>query len=352
MKNKKLVIIVVILAALFAVFQMKDRFSTIKPELKDFAVKDTASITKIFLADRSGRQITLERKSKGVWRVNKDYIAKPYQVRSLMDVIYLVDVRTPVSKHGYNSVVKQLASNSIKCEIYTNDQDKPEKVYYVGGSTEDILGTFMMIEGSSAPFITEIRGFNGYLTPRYSVQLSDWKETAVLQYPVESISSFSVSYRNFPQNSFIISNENGAFNVSDFSSGSKGQTVPSDPIAVKNYLDLFPSVNVETWINKMSQGKKDSITADPPMVTLEIKLNDGNSRQILLYPMPLTDKSLTKTDENGNPLKYDLDKMYGLIQPGDQWASVQHFNFDRLLRRLTDFDSRNKKSSGTISPAL
>ena len=66
MKTKQLTIIVIILAAVAALFLFREKFGTVRSELKDFAVKDTASIDKIFLADKSGHEITLERKGKGL----------------------------------------------------------------------------------------------------------------------------------------------------------------------------------------------------------------------------------------------------------------------------------------------
>lgn len=352
MKNKTLILIVLALAVSAGLFLMKDRFSTIRPELKDFAVKDTSSITKIFLANRAGKQVTLERKPGNVWMVNNQYKAKPYQIKNLMDVICRVDVRTPVSKHGYNSVIKQLAANSIKCEIYLSENKEPQKVYYVGGSTEDALGTFMMIEGSSSPFITEIPGFNGYLTPRYSVELNDWRETALFGFSKDKIKSFSVSYRNFPEHSFIMENVNGHFSISAFAEDKKGETVPTDSIAVQNYLDLFRSINVEKWLVNVTQGRKDSVTALPPGIIVKMTLSNDSSVTVKLYPMPLSENSLTQTDEQGNPLKYDLDVMYGIVEPGSVWSTVQHFNIDRILRRLIDFDTRKNKNLKPATPAL
>jgi hypothetical protein len=352
LKNKTLIFIVVILAVVSGIFLMKDRFSTFRPELKDFAVKDTASITKIFLANRSGKQVLLEKKGPGHWTVDKKYDAKYFQVRLLLDGISKVAVRTPVSKQGYNSVLRQLSSNSIKCEIYTNGDEKPEKVYYVGGATEDAMGTFMMIEGSSTPFITEIPGFSGYLTPRYSVDISDWRETALFRIPLSSIKSFSVRYTNSPENSFVITNENGKLKVQGVEQTGSNSAIQQDSIAVQNYLALLESVNVETWIKEMRQGKKDSITSAPPAITISLTEQNGSVRSIDLYPMPLTERSLTQTDEHGQKLKYDLDKMYGIVNPGKLWSSVQHFNIDRILRRLSDFDVRRNTNIKPGVPAI
>ena len=53
-----------------------ERGSEPSNQLHDFAVKDTSAITKIFLADKFGATVTLEREDVGEWTVNEDYKAE------------------------------------------------------------------------------------------------------------------------------------------------------------------------------------------------------------------------------------------------------------------------------------
>ena len=353
MKTKQLTIIVIILAAVAALFLFREKFGTVRSELKDFAVKDTASIDKIFLADKSGHEITLERKGKGLWMVNEKFIAQQYLIKSLLEVIYKIDVRTPVSKAAYNTVVKRLATNGIKCEIYANEKSKPVKVYYVGGQTEDVLGTFMMLENSSTPFITEIPGFNGYLTPRYTVELNDWRSNSLFNYQLNDLKSVSVSYEHYPQNSFSITNENGKFTVHPLrpSPMAKTASIPTDSIAIENYLSFFQNQGFETWERNMTDKQKDSILAIPAPIKVSVIDSKNNEKSIDLYPMAISKTSLSQFDDDGNPLKYDLDRMFGIIHPENEWVTVQHFSFDRILRQLDDFDTGKNKKQG-VAPVL
>ena len=56
--TKVLIIIVAVLAAVYFIFLTKP-WSTLKPELKDFAIKDTARISRFFLADKRGNSVTV-----------------------------------------------------------------------------------------------------------------------------------------------------------------------------------------------------------------------------------------------------------------------------------------------------
>src|SRR5258706_8580783 len=157
-KNRSVFIVTIVFVTIAAFLIYRNKGGTIRKEDRDFAVKDTASVTKIFLADRSGNSVTLERQPDGVWMVNNKYRARKEGIDLLLDCFKGISVQTRVAKAAYNSVVKELSSTGIKCEIYVNHKDKPLKVYYVGGSTNDILGTYMMLENSTVPFVTEIPG--------------------------------------------------------------------------------------------------------------------------------------------------------------------------------------------------
>src|SRR5687767_6430197 len=113
--NKWLLILMVVLASVTVYFVATRKKSTLREELRNFAIKDTASISKIFLANRNGNTVTLDRKSDGTWTLNKSLDPKQDQIKVLMDCLYKIEVRSPVAKAAYNNVVKSLASSAIKC---------------------------------------------------------------------------------------------------------------------------------------------------------------------------------------------------------------------------------------------
>lgn len=338
-KNNRLVIVLLLLISSTTLMIMRNRSTTLRTELKDFAVKDTASIQRFFLADKSGKSVMLDRNGNKGWLVDQKFSANPGNIKNLMDVIYKVDVKSPVSKAGYNNVVKRLATNGIKCEIYFNPKDKPVKVFYVGSQTEDATGTFMMLENSNTPFITEIPGFNGYLTPRFSTTQVDWKEAWMFKYKQEEIKSLKIQYAAFPENSFIINADQGRYSVSDLAGRKIEHT---DATSIQNYLDLYSIVYFETWAGGLKQFERDSLMALPPSIVVSVTDLKNSTREVLIYPMKVTSTSLAQTDEKGNPATYDLDRMYGYIKQDKEWVTIQHYTFDKFLRRLSDFDSSRK----------
>ena len=89
--NKTLLILFILLAGISIFFIYRTKYSTVKDELKNFSVSDTASITKIFLADKAGKSLTLSRGNDKVWVLNDKYSPRRSNVLNLLEVIYKVD---------------------------------------------------------------------------------------------------------------------------------------------------------------------------------------------------------------------------------------------------------------------
>ena len=340
-KNRILILLTVLLGILAVYFLFRSDKSSFKKELRDFAVKDTASISKIFLADRNGNSITLDRMKDGNWQVNGKFAARKDLLQSLMTAIYKVDVKENVTKSAYNNTIKSLSTSGVKCEIYLHNENKPFKVYYVGGSTQDVLGTYMMLENSSVPFITEIPGFNGYLTPRYCLNLNDWKDPVLFKFTPDQIQKIEIKYAKFPERNLLLNRNGDKFQVMA-KAGDPGIT-RVDSVGVDNYLELYRNLYYESQESNLNNTQHDSLKQTTPLCTIGVTDTKGKSRSLTIFPMPLNEKSLTRQDSLGNPLKYDVDRMIGFIESEGEWVVIQHYTFDRIFRSSFDFDLDRRK---------
>ena len=74
-KNVISIVIIAILVIIAGILIGNNRYlSSLRSEASDFSVYDTASITKLFFADKSGHQVLLQREGTG-WMVNKAMMA-------------------------------------------------------------------------------------------------------------------------------------------------------------------------------------------------------------------------------------------------------------------------------------
>ncbi|HRH67131.1 MAG TPA: hypothetical protein PLU53_12590, partial [Bacteroidia bacterium] len=210
---------------------------------------------------------------------------------------------------------------------------------------QDVLGTFMMIENSSVPFITEIPGFNGYLTPRYCLTLSDWKDPVIFKYSPEEIQNININYTRFPERNLYIARNGEKIKITG--NNGQGELPNVDSVAVDNYFALYNALYYESRENQLTEAQHDSLAKTPSVCTVTVTDKQGNNRRVIIYPMPINEKSLTQQDTLGNPLKYDVDRMIGFIEQESEWVVIQHYTFDRIFRTPADFDSglRRKRNN-------
>ncbi len=324
-------LIVLVIPAIWFIYNNSD--STIKKELRDFAIRDTASVTKIFMVNKNNKSITLERVSSGIWQVNSNYIARKDAIDVILKTLKRIDVKSPVSKASFDNVVKNLAATNIKVEVYTDD-DEPEKVFYVGGPTKDQYGTYMMLENSSTPFIMHIPGFNGYLSSRFFLDQVAWRDTKLFQHQFNDIKKVRLDNIKEPAASYIaINNGNNIFSLTDLD---RVEINDFDTLIVKHYLALFKKVNFERIATEISESERDSIFGSEPIYRINLTDSKEKVTTLTAYLRPTAEESI----EKGTNSEYDLDRMYGRINNDNEVVIIQYFVFDPLFLDLKYFLKR------------
>lgn len=343
MKRLVLTSIIVIVLAAVAYWLYTSRGSgTGDEKLKNFAVADTAAVTKIFLVDKGGKSTTLTRESSGAWKVNNKYFARKDAIDLLLTTIKTIEVKSPVGKKAQDNVVKQLASGAVKVEIYQGDE--LVKVYYVGRETQDALGTYMLMvnektgKNSSVPYITYIPGFEGYLTTRYFTSEADWRDRIVYRYVPTDIKSVKMEYPSNSSESFEVTNlGNNTFDVKTLSSGT---SIPSfDTLAVKQYLSYYQNIQFESVEKATEKINRDSIIMSGPFAIITVTDMKGASNMVKLFHKKAPPEKL---DINGQPMKYDVDRCYGLINNGQDFVLCQYYVFGKLLQSPAYFTNKRE----------
>lgn len=342
MKNNKILIaLLFVLAAVAAIIYFNNKTETISDiegAKSNFAIKDTASISKIFIADAKGKTVTLTRE-KNTWMVDGKYVARPDNMRLLMKTFGRIAVKSPVPRSAYNTTIKSIATGATKVEIFQGEA-KPSKTYYVGGATLDHQGTYMLLETegvkSTVPFIMHIPGFYGYLTTRFFTEPEQWRDAVVFKYSPNQIKSIAVKYYETPKQSFKIENEESGFVVRDYTSNEIVEDV--DTNILNEYIALYGSIYYEMIDVESTQEKKDSIIASPPYFSIEVHDVLGGSNKIVAYHMPNYRKTLDKNEE---PFMYDVDRMYALLND-ELFLFIQFATFDQIKLPQAIFRKRKK----------
>lgn len=343
MKKKSSIVTIVVLLALCLlavfVFKKKGGSSTVDKDSQDFKFADTAKITKLFLIDKNGRQVSLTRKDKQ-WLVNSKYTVRTDAILTLLETIKKVEVKSHVPKNAKVNTLKLMSAKAVKIEIYA--QDKLVKQYYVGHESDDSEGTYMILsnietgENYEEPYITHIPGFIGFLTTRYFTEEEEWRDRLVVNYAPYQISQLKLEHLEKPDSSFVIT----AKNLNDISlQNLKGQSIEFDNTKMRQYLSYFQNISYETLFTKTAISLADSLARFAnPYIRLTITDKLGSSK---IYSFYRRNPEPGKTNEAGILYKYDPERCFLRFAKDQEWALIQFYVFGKLIPNINYFTQKD-----------
>ena len=346
-KNKPVFIIVIILLIIATLLIIKQTTSTLRSEQSDFAIEDTASVTKIFMSDKKDNTILLNRLNNGKWNLNNKYEANTEGVNMLLKTFYNLAVRAPVSKAAHNNIISRMAVLAVKVEVYQLvyrinlferiklfRHEKLTKTFYVGDDTSDRIGTYMLMEGSSQPYIIVIPSFRGFLSTRFIPDESLWRDQTIFSIKLKDIKSVRMEFPSAPDSSFSI-NSVGKFTFS-LTRLSDNKSLPYDTLKLLQFLSAFQDIKYEALINKTEIHKKDSILGSMPWHVLAV--TDFNGKTTFIKTFHKNPEYGEYFDEAINQkVVFDRDRLYALINDGRDFAIIQFFVFEKLLKSVNNF---------------
>lgn len=348
-KNRLAFILILVMIGFAAILVWQNRSkTTLSNKETAFAVRDTASITKIFIADLDTADVLLERTTQG-WIANKEYKAHNRKVELLLETMMKLRVRSPVSVASHDNVVKRMAGISVKVEIYQMvprinlfnriklfPREKLTTVYYVGDATKDNMGTFMLMEGASNAYIVYIVGFRGFVASRYSPLLDNWRDYTVFRKRLADIKSVRVEFNQEPEQSFTIETiDRLNYQITRLKDGSV--LTGFDTLRALNFLTSFSDLRFEALLrNQLQPERIDSIVNSPFLHRITLIDNSGDTTQLTTFEKRLEFDHLAVDDFMEIPV--DVDRLYGLTNNKRDFVLLQYFVFDKVLRPLRYFE--------------
>jgi hypothetical protein len=274
--------LVLVLGGLTAWYLYKgDAKTTLAGADRRFAVSNADEIHKIFLADRKGERVTLERRD-GYWLYNGKWKARPTAVKNLLDVIGNVEMKYKPAHAAVNNMVNSIIAEGIKVELY-DSRNRIVKTYYVGGASSDETGTYMILEGAKQPYVTYLPGWTGNIRHRYSLSGDDWRDRSVFAYTPDRIQSVSVEYPKQQNKSFVLERDGKSFKVTPYYRLTEPIEKPYKERSAETYLTGFESLGAENFVNELAG--RDSIAQLVPFVTVKVKDIDGQVTEARFFPI-------------------------------------------------------------------
>ena len=345
-KNRLAIIITSLLIVIAAVLLWNNRYLTsLRGDAYDFTVRDTAAVTRLFFADKSGNQVLLSRTDEG-WKVNEKYDAQPKMVNNMLYTLDKMRIKMPVSLASHDNVITRMAGTNTKVEVYQIvprinlfnkvklfPHEKLTKVFYIGDVTQDNSGTYVLKEGADKAYIVHLHGFRGFISSRFSANQEDWRDHKIISENISNIASVKLEFNNDPENSFIL-NENGRYKY-EMKRLNDESNVNIDTVRVLNLLTSFSDVRFEAFLTDITKERRDSIINSPYQERLTLVTKDGRQEVVRTYTMRIDASAFGFTENDWDD---DPDHKYAYIENNDELVMIQDFAFGKILHPASYYE--------------
>lgn len=354
-KNYISIVIIAILVIIAGILIGNNRYlSSLRGEAFDYTVYDTASITKLFFADKSGHQVLLQRDGNR-WLINNEYTANQSMINEMLYTLNRMRIKMPVSVKKSDNIVTRMASNNTKVEVYQvlpriNLFNKVKmlyhetrsKVFYIGDVTQDNQGTYVLKEGGDKVYVAHLPGLRGSLSPRFTANPVDWRSHRIFAEKMDNIASVKLEINGDLHNSFIINQLGRAQFTMD---RLDGEPVDYSDNKVLTLMMAFNDVRFEAFLDEVEPARRDSIVSSPFQQRLTLTTKEGKDISVTTYRLMANSDVYDYSDEdldNFENMIKDPDHQYALLSEGNEFVLIQDFVFGKLLKPA-DYYSKDYK---------
>lgn len=338
MNNKSKLIVLIILLILggwYAVSLMQNNSGVSDEPYSDFAIKDTANITKVIVSEKDGGLITIVRGDDNIWYIEETgNRAQPYNINLILETAYRIKVKQDVPPKNVENIITQIAVRHKKVQFFEKGSNKPFKVWYVGNGTNDHMGTFMLLEKdglkSPLPYIMHKPGVYGTLDVRFFSDELQWRYSGVFNYEVGEIKNIEVTFFQEPEQSYSIDvTDKGKVILKDY----QKTVIPYfDSTQVKHYVTHYRSIFYESVERVLDNKQIDSVMSSKPIYQFKVTDKKGGVRTAKLWPMAGEESTMEGTPfaEQG----YDTERAWCSIDGSKELVRIQFHSWDLLCKPI------------------
>lgn len=262
-----------------------------KKGLKDpsraFALQENEDINRVFIADRTGRRLTLSIE-EGAWMVNKKYPVRPWAIKHFLNVMKSLRLQFIPTEQAQEHIMRHMTAEGLKVEYY--NKEGKFKTYYVGGVTSDERGTYYLMEGYDIPYVIENPYGSGGLRQLYNLSEEDWRDKAIFNHGEGDIKKLEVNYPSYKNKSFVIEQKGSSYQVSPYYKTTSASKKPIKKGAIEAYLMNYKQIYSEGFENNYP--RMDSIRSMVPFSVITLTNEAGEKHEVSLWPFRKKDDGL------------------------------------------------------------
>lgn len=328
MKKKSIILTVAIIVLGFLAFMATNlvrNSGKSDTELLDFSIADTSSVDKILITDAFANKFALK-KENGVWVDQQGNCVIQQPIYTILETFKNIEFKGYVPENSRKTITNRMSSTHTKVEIFQNGEWS--KTWYVGFSTQDHYGTYMLLETpkekSDLPVIMKIKGFNGIIEPRFFADSRRWKCTQVFALERDQIASVDVRFYDDPTRSFTVSKSGNNYSVKHQNTALNSV----DTNMVIRYLNNYKKIHFEFVNYELSNKQVDSIKKSKPFCVLSLKESSNKLNVLKMYR--LKGNGEMNVNDFGDSVEYDADRFWCVL-PSGEVVKCQYFVFNPLI---------------------
>jgi len=276
-RNIVLVILLLALsgAAYFLINQEKETEKGTITADRGFTVPSMEDVTKVVLK-RAEEPAIIFKKNKHGWIMNDKYEVDPAVFVNIEIVLTKMRLSYIPNDAAIQNIKNSMQKTGIQVDVYGRD-DKPIKIFNVGGDAPGGEGTYMWLAGDDKPYVMQLPGMAGGLRSRFDQPLHNYRDKVIYKHKMEDIESITLQYPKDNFSSFTVNKSILGIEIEpllDLPNKPKGQP---NKVLLEKYLRAFNEVGIEGLIN--AYPGKDSIIVATPNCILTLKKKDGSEIQ-------------------------------------------------------------------------
>lgn len=322
--------VAVIVGLTYFVFQLDKDSKATDTSLIAFAIEDTASVSKIEIYDSfQDLEYTLTRNKEGRWEGPDGQCVQQSIPILMLETMNKITLKGYVPKSAMENMKKLMMAQYKRVKIFQNG--KWVKTWYIGQSTQDHMGTHMLLETpdmkSDNPVIMGMKGFYGILGPRFFADPRKFVCTNLFSFSREDLKVVQVINNVNPNDSYRIEIK-GPDDYVVSSQGALMSNVNKDNLVF--YLNGFHNIHFNQPNYTLSQQKIDSMKAKTPDYELDIK-GKASTFHMKLYRREDPDESQTDS------LAIDKTYLWGIKSDGEV-VRMQYYTVGPLIEGKMIFE--------------
>jgi hypothetical protein len=282
-----------------------------------YALQDVDEIAKIRINYRLIDPDILLEKKQEYWLLNGKYRVREDAMENLLNAIRKIELQYIPTTAARKNMMVDLATTGTKVEIL-NKKGEVLKAFFVGGTTPDERGTYMIMDGSQSPAVVTLSGFEGSIRPYFIMPEIEWRDRIVYREDPDLIEELTVDYPGQPQSSFSVRKQGEGYRVFPLDDRIKTKDLVPRQGAVEAYFRNYRSLGAEAIMD--DSALITHLQAGQPFARILIRRSDQTSCETRFYPVDIQVSATSKQIER-----------YHVLDDQGNLFLVQHLLFGKLF---------------------